>query len=77
MSEGEVVVHEYVLTDRQLDALAERLSAKVADIAAKRAVEIMYASVGQKAIAHLVRIAGIAVFCALIWLAGKNALRLP
>lgn len=77
MGEGEIVVHEYVLTDKQLDALADRLSAKVADLAAKRAVEIMYASVGQKAIAHLIRLIGFVTVCALVFLAGKNAIHPP
>lgn len=73
MSEGRVI-HEYVLSDEQLDALAERLSARVAKEAARQAVEIMYATVGKKAVAHMMKLIGFVILAAIIFLAGKNAI---
>lgn len=65
---------EYVLSDEQLDALADRLSVKVAEAAAHRAKELMYADFGKAALAKIVAIIGFLSLCLLAFLAGKNAL---
>jgi hypothetical protein len=72
MHEGAVT-----LTEDQLNDLVDRLSLKVADAAAKRAIEIMYADVGKKAVRHLVSFIGFLAVCVMIFLAGKNAMHPP
>ena len=74
MSDGVVTVHEYVLSEEQLDALADRLAARVADIAARRAIEMLYANAGKRMLSSLARLIGFLALCVLVFLAGKNAL---
>ena len=73
MTEGRII-HEYVLSDEQLDALADRLSARVAEDAAKRAIEIMYADVGKNVVRKLIQALGFLALCLLVYLAGNKAI---
>lgn len=53
------------LSEAQVDAIAE---------AARRALEIVYADVGQSVLRKIAWIIGIVVIGAMLWLAGKNSL---
>lgn len=54
------------LTDTQMDAIAER--------AARRALEMVYAEIGQSVMKKVAWIIGIVILGAMLWLAGKNSL---
>ena len=72
MTDGKV--HEYVITDEQLDSLATRLSEKVAEKAAERALEMMYADVGKTAVRKLLQSIGYLAIIALLFFAGQKAI---
>ena len=57
------------LTSAEIDQIAEK--------AAKRALEHVYAEVGKSVVRKAVWIIGIIVFSLICYLAGKNALRAP
>jgi hypothetical protein len=57
---------DHPLTDEQIDAIAEK--------AARRALQIVYAEVGQGVLRRLAWLIGIVVVGIAIWLAGKNSL---
>lgn len=54
------------LTDEQINAIAEK--------AARRALEIVYAEIGMNVMKKLAWIIGVVVLGLALWLAGKNAL---
>lgn len=56
------------LTDAEIDAIAER--------AAKKALQSVYAEVGQSVLKKLAWLAGVAVIGFALWLIGKDALPL-
>ncbi len=58
---------EIVLTESQMDLIAER--------AAERALEKVYADVGKTVLRRLAWLAGLVVVSAMMWLAGKDALQ--
>lgn len=57
------------LTSMEIDAIADR--------AATKALERVYAEVGKSVVRKFMWIVGIVVVSLLIWLAGKNALHVP
>lgn len=56
------------LTDAEIDAIAER--------AAKKALQSVYAEVGQSVLKKMAWLAGVAVLGLALWLIGKDALPL-
>lgn len=57
------------LNPSELDVIAEK--------AAKKALEHVYSEIGKSVVRKVVWLIGIVVFSVLLWLAGKNALRMP
>lgn len=57
---------DHPLTDAQIDAIAEK--------AARRALQIVYAEIGQNVLRKLAWLIGVVVIGLALWLAGKNAL---
>lgn len=57
---------DHPLTDAQIDAIAEK--------AARRALQIVYAEIGQNVLRKLAWLTGVVVIGLALWLAGKNAL---
>ena len=57
---------DHPLTDAQIDAIAEK--------AARRALQIVYAEIGQNVLRKLAWLTGVAVIGLALWLAGKNSL---
>ena len=57
------------LTEAEIDAIAER--------AAKRALEQVYAEVGQSVLRKIAWIVGLVAIASLMWLAGKGSVTLP
>ena len=57
---------DHPLTDAQIDAIAEK--------AARRALQIVYAEIGQNMLRKLAWLTGVAVIGLALWLAGKNSL---
>lgn len=62
---------DHPLTPEQIDAIAEK--------AARRALQIVYAEVGASVIKKITWIIGVVAIGFMLWLAGKNALpeRIP
>jgi hypothetical protein len=60
------MTQDHPLTDSQIDAIAEK--------AARRALQIVYAEVGQGVLKKLAWLVGLCVVGAALWLAGKNSL---
>ena len=58
--------HQVTLTDAQIEVIAEK--------AARRALQIVYAEVGQSVLKKLAWLAGVVVVGIGLWLAGKGAL---
>jgi phage terminase Nu1 subunit (DNA packaging protein) len=59
---------EHPLTEAQIDAIAEK--------AARRALQIVYAEVGQNVLKKLAWLTGVIILGLALWLAGKNSLPL-
>jgi hypothetical protein len=57
---------DHPLTDAQIDAIAEK--------AARRALQIVYAEIGQNVLRKLAWLTGVVVIGLALWLAGKNSL---
>lgn len=57
---------DHPLTDAQIDNIAEK--------AARRALQIVYAEIGQNVLRKLAWLTGVVVIGLALWLAGKNAL---
>ena len=57
---------DHQLTDAQIDAIAEK--------AARRALQIVYAEIGQNVLRKLAWLTGVVVIGLALWLAGKNSL---
>lgn len=57
------------LTSAEIDAIAEK--------AAKRALDHVYTEIGKSVVRKVVWLIGIVVLSAMLWLAGKNALKVP
>ena len=57
---------EYPLTEAQIDAIAEK--------AARRALDIVYADIGRNVLRKLAWLVGVTVIGLALWLAGKDAL---
>ncbi len=60
---------ERPLTEQQIDNIAEK--------AARKALQIVYAEIGQNVLRKLAWLVGIVVLGLALWLAGKNALPRP
>lgn len=60
---------EHPLTEAQIDEIAEK--------AARRALEIVYAEIGENVLRKLAWLVGLVVVGLAIWLAGKNSLPRP
>lgn len=63
------MVGEVELSDEQIDDIAER--------AAERALEKVYAQVGKSVVTKMLWLVGVVTLCLLVWLAGKDAMRFP
>lgn len=57
---------DHPLMDAQIDAIAEK--------AARRALQIVYAEIGQNVLRKLAWLTGVVVIGLALWLAGKNSL---
>jgi tetrahydromethanopterin S-methyltransferase subunit G len=58
--------NDHPLTESQIDEIAEK--------AARRALQIVYAEIGQNVLRRLAWLVGLVVVGLALWLAGKNAL---
>lgn len=58
--------HDHPLTEAQIDAIAEK--------AARKALQIVYAEIGRNVLRKLAWLTGVVVIGLAMWLAGKNAL---
>lgn len=57
---------DHQLTEAQIDAIAEK--------AARKALQIVYAEIGRNVLRKLAWLTGVVVIGLAMWLAGKNAL---